>query len=97
MIGPLNTHSGSKFGLQCKERGKEGGSLLVSAPSIIMQWNSRREGGEGGSATVAWGGFSMGNFQRNGIDRRKAAADLCGIVVRETEGGEFWVNRGSRP
>ena len=57
-----------------------------------MQWNSRREGG----STVAWGGFSMGNFQRNGIDRRKAAAALSGIVVRETEGGEFWVNRGFR-
>ena len=29
---------GSKFVLQCKE------AVLVSAPSIIMQWNSRREG-----------------------------------------------------
>ena len=41
----------------------------------------------------------MGNFQMKGIDRRKAAmaaAALCGIVVRELEGGEFWVNCGFR-
>ena len=41
---------GSKFVLQCKE------AVLVSAPSIIMQWNSRREereGGEGGSPLAA--------------------------------------------
>ena len=73
---------GSKFVLQCKE------AVLVSAPSIIMQWNSRREE-EGGSPACRprrLRGFSMGNFQMKGIDRRKAAAAataLCGIVVRE--------------
>ena len=90
---------GSKFVLQCKE------AVLVSAPSIIMQWNSRREereGGRGGSPACRprrWRGFSMGNFQMKGIDRRKAAAAataLCGIVVREREGGEFWVKCGFR-
>ena len=78
LYGSIKHSFGSKFGLKCKQ------AVLVSAPSIIMQWNPRGREGVGRPSSPLRRGFSMGNFQMKRIDRRK------------TRGGFVWNRRESR-